>query len=285
MRYPNSPLRFPGGKSVMSNYLAEVIELNGLLDGTYVEAFAGGAGAAINLLFSEYVNYIMLNDVDEFIYKFWKSILYETEGFNKLVSDTPVNIDEWKRQREIFNCPSSFSDLEIGFSTFFLNRCNRSGILYAGPIGGQDQSGKWKIDARFNKKNLIKRIKKIALYNSRISIFNKDAIEFLKKNVKKKSKVTDRILVYLDPPYYQNGRGLYLNYYEQKDHEKLAKFIKKQMAYKWIISYDDVPEIHSLYKKIEKSVLSLNYCVHTAKLGREIIIPSQDLIVPEISEK
>jgi DNA adenine methylase len=176
MGYTRSPLRYPGGKSRFSKFLAKYIELNNLLDGIYTEPYAGGAGAGLYLLFSEYVNRIILNDADRMVYMFWKSVLYNTESFIKLINDVPVNLKEWKVQKQIMNNIESYSELEVAFSTFYLNRCNRSGILNAGPIGGHSQNSAWHIDARYNKRELIKRIEKIALFNSRISIHNLDRI-------------------------------------------------------------------------------------------------------------
>lgn len=276
----HSPLRYPGGKSILSPLLGNFIEINNLLDGIYIEPYAGGAGAALKLLFSEYVNEIILNDADKSIFSFWYSILNHTEDFIKLIYDTPVNLEEWDRQRYIFKNPSSFNTVQIGFSTFFLNRCNRSGILYAGPIGGQYQSGAWHLDVRFNKLNLEKKIEKIALYKSRISIFNKDALVFLEKYVKSFTIKNQKILVYLDPPYYSKGSQLYLNYYNHEDHVMLSKYILGQKKYKWIISYDDVPEIKALYNGLTKTVFSINYFVHRAKIGKEIIIYCPDCNIP-----
>ncbi len=282
MGITNTPLRYPGGKSVLSPLLADFIVRNNLSDGIYVEPYAGGAGAGLNLLFSEYINQVMLNDADRAVFLLWKSILFQTDTFIKLVNDTPINIEEWKHQRFIFKNQSMFSDLEIGFSTFYLNRCNRSGILYAGPIGGQSQTGRWRLDARFNKSNLTRKIKKIALYNTRISIHNLDAIEFLENYIRPISLKESKILVYLDPPYFSKGNQLYLNYYKKKDHEILSNYIGDQSSFKWIISYDDVSEIHELYRNREKSIISLNYFAHSSRIGREVIIFCPKCVLPDL---
>lgn len=71
--------------------------------------------------------------------------------------------------------------LTIGFSTFFLNRTNRSGILKGGVIGGKNQEGQWKLDARYNKSDLISRIQKISKNRERIDLYNMDAIDFIKR--------------------------------------------------------------------------------------------------------
>lgn len=282
MGITNTPLRYPGGKSIFTKFLANFIELNELSDGIYVEPFAGGAGAGINLLFSEYVNNIILNDADYAIYCFWKSILYDTEKFLRLLNDKPINVEEWQYQRKIFRNRFNHSELEAGFSAFYLNRCNRSGILYAGPIGGQSQEGEYRINARYNKRNLTKKIEKIALYNFRISIYNLDAIDFLEIYIKPLSMKHSKVFVYLDPPYYIKGSQLYMNFYEKEDHVNLSNYINAQKSYKWIVSYDDVPEIKELYETRAKNIFPLNYFAHSAKLGKEVLIFCPDCHYPDI---
>jgi len=283
MGYIQSPLRYPGGKSRFTRLLAEFIELNNLQDGVYVEPYAGGAGAGLNLLFSERVNNIIINDADKFIYLFWKSILFDTERFIKLINDTPISIDEWQRRKQILKNVQSHSKLEIAFSIFYLNRCNRSGILNAGPIGGHSQNGRWRLDARFNKKELIRRIEKIALFNSRIAIYNLDAIEFIEQCVLPLAVPNNRLLVYLDPPYYSKGDQLYLNYYTAEDHVTLAEFINVQFGFKWIISYDNVPQINQLYSERAINVFPLYYFAHSAKVGSEVVIYCPNCVIPDNS--
>lgn len=280
MGYTRSPLRYPGGKSSFSRLLARFVELNSLSDGVYAEPYAGGAGAGLYLLFSEYVDSIILNDADRTIYLFWKSMLDDTEGFIKLINDTPVTIEQWRRQKQILNSTQSHSELEVAFATFYLNRCNRSGILNAGPIGGQSQNGRWRIDARFNKKELIRRIEKIALFNSRITIYNLDAIDFIERYINPLAVKGNRLLVYLDPPYYSKGDQLYLNYYTAEDHVKLSEFINRQTGFKWIVSYEDIPQIRQLYSGSVINGVSLYYSAQTSKVGREVVIFSSNSVVP-----
>lgn len=276
----NSPLRYPGGKAVLTKFLADVIRLNGVQDGVYVEPFAGGAGAALNLLFTENISKIIINDADPCIFAFWKSILSQHKRFVQLIQNTEINIDEWYRQRAIYLSPQQHSLIKVGFATFYLNRCNRSGILRnGGPIGGFDQTGNWKIDARFNKPELISRINTIHDYRERIEVFNMDAIDFLKEKIVS-SPEASHMLVYLDPPYYAKGGKLYMNHYIHDDHAALAKFINRKHLFKWIMSYDNVPHINEIYDANYRIEFSLNYSAHKTKLGSELIIYGDDLSIP-----
>lgn len=275
----NSPLRYPGGKAILSEFLADVIDANGLQDGAYVEPYAGGAGAAFNLLFGEHVQRIVLNDADPCIFAFWKAVLNQKNELIRRIKETPVTIDEWKRQRDIYRHQARHSRIKVAFASFYLNRCNRSGIMAnGGPIGGFNQSGKWKLDARYNRDELIRRIEKIHLYRDRIEIHNLDALDFL-ANVVAQSEEIKNTLVYLDPPYFLKGRELYLNHYQPDDHAQLAAFIKRQ-GFRWIMSYDDISEIRSLYEDCNTTPFLIDYSAHSRKQGKELLVYMDDLVLP-----
>lgn len=280
MAIVNSPLRYPGGKSVLSNFFGVVLTINGMQDGTYVEPYAGGAGAALNLLFAEHVHRIVLNDADPCVFAIWNAILHRKGDFIRRLQETPVTIDEWKRQRNIYQEQSRHSRIKVAFASFFLNRCNRSGIIVnGGPIGGLEQTGKWKIDARYNRNELFRRIDKIHLYRDRIDVYNMDAVEFL-RNVVGRFDLLDNTLIYLDPPYYVKGSQLYLNHYQHKDHALLATFLKKQVNLRWLLTYDNVPEISKLYQDCQFIPFNLPYSAHGRKTGSELLIHQDNLLVP-----
>jgi DNA adenine methylase len=279
-----SPLRYPGGKTVLSSFLSKLFIENGLQGGIYAEPYAGGAGVALNLLLSEVVEEVLINDADYCIYSFWKTILQNKRHFLKLVDKTPVSIREWEKQKKIYLNFRKHSPINVGFATFFLNRCNHSGILLkAGPIGGRDQKGTWKIDARFNKEELKSRIERISLYSERIQVFNLDALDFLKKVVSRNQKVS-KTLVYLDPPYYVKGADLYLNHYQYDDHKKVKEYLEKKRRFKWILSYDNVKPIRKLYKDMNQLSFNVVYTANSPKVGNELLIYNNSLKIPEKSK-
>lgn len=273
-----SPLRYPGGKGKVANYFKQIIKDNSLYDGVYVEPYAGGASVALSLLINEYVSKIIINDIDRSIFAFWHSILEKTDKFCKLIEDTPVNVKTWKKQKNIQKEKSRVGMLQLGFSTFFLNRTNRSGILNAGVIGGLEQKGIWKIDARYNKKQLIDRIKQIATYKDRIKAYNLDAMNLIKTIGK---GLPQKTLFYFDPPYYVKGNGLYLNHYNDNDHEKVATEISNLNKQKWMLTYDNVEPIRTLYKMYRQVKYNLNYSAGIASKGQEIMIFSDNLLVSD----
>jgi DNA adenine methylase len=272
-----SPLRYPGGKGKVANYFKQVIRENLLYDGIYIEPYAGGASVALSLLFNEYVSKIVINDIDRSIFAFWHSVLNRTYELCKYISDTTVTIDTWQTQKQVQKLKREQDLLNLGFSTFFLNRTNRSGILNGGIIGGKHQTGKWKIDARFNKKDLISRVERISQYKNKIEVYNLDAVDLVKSLRK---KLPTKSLFYFDPPYYTKGKDLYFNYFDDNDHQKIANEIKKVRDQKWIVTYDDVKPIRKLYTGYRNKSFKLFYSASSLnKQGKEIMIFSDNLYI------
>ncbi len=272
-----SPLRYPGGKAKVADFVQCLIKENALFDGTYVEPYVGGGSVALSLLFNEYVTDIYINDKDISIYAFWYSVLNESEALCKLIKDTPTNVDTWHKLKALQSNKENVDLLNLGFSTFFLNRTNRSGILKAGVIGGYNQTGNYKIDARFNKEDLIKRIQRIADYADRIHLSNEDAVTLVHRL---NNDLCHNVIFYLDPPYYIKGKGLYMNYYNDDDHQNIAKVIDGIQNHKWIISYDNVDFIANLYSKYRQETFELNYSASNSGKGKEIMIFSDNLVIP-----
>lgn len=273
-----SPLRYPGGKRRLVNFMKVILHENGLRGGQYVEPYAGGASIGLALLLEGYVTHVYINDIDRALYAFWYSVLNKTEEFIELIEKTPITIEEWHKQRKVQENKERSSLIDLGFSTFFLNRTNRSGIISGGVIGGKGQLGNWKLDCRFNKVDLLRRIRKISEFRHNISLFNEDAFTFIQTKLPNLEKNT---LIYLDPPYYVKGQQmLYVNYYEPKDHEKIANLMPQVHQY-WIISYDDVPEIRKLYKSYRNLAYNLHYTTQSKYQGKEILFFCSDLRIPD----
>lgn len=266
-----SPLRYPGGKNCIFPFVSSLFYKNQLIGISYAEPYAGGAGLALRLLFEGYVDHIYINDLDKSIYAFWDSVINHTSEICEWIKYVEVDIHNWNKYREVQNNKDSVDKLELAKSTFFLNRTNVSGILKGGVIGGQEQKGKYKIDARFNKEDLIKRIQKISQLKSRISISNLDGLSFLERLNNRR----EDIFIYLDPPYFQKGAELYMNFCSKEDHIKLSRRINK-LNKKWMVSYDNHEFILNLYAKKPIVSYKLSQSVSN-RIGEELFIFSDKL--------
>ncbi len=272
----SSPLRYPGGKTRLANKLLEAIEKNFKEKEkvVLVEPYAGGAGASLALLFAEKVEEIVINDLDRAIFTFWKIAVSDTDYLINKIRRTEVSIKEWKKQKAIYI--STKNERKLAFATLFLNRTNRSGIMNGGPIGGTKQSGVWKVNARFTKKTIIDRLEKIKEFRNKIEVCNLDGIELLKKLEERKNK--KQYFIFLDPPYFQKGQSLYLNHYNNKDHENLSEFLVKSSFKKWIMTYDDVPYIKNLYATMRTKGFAIQHNAYESKVGREVMIFPKEFV-------
>lgn len=273
----SSPLRYPGGKAKLFPFFSQIIEKNDLFGCTYSEPYAGGSGLAIRLLSAGYVDRIRINDLDRSIYAFWLSAIKNVDAFCRLIERTPVTIDEWYKQRDFWRAADDSDLLVLGFSAYFLNRTNRSGIIEgAGPIGGYAQSGAWKIDVRLDKQKQIDNIRSLSRYSDQIEISNLDAEEFMNSCLAGENELT-----YLDPPYFVKGKKLYKNFYNHDDHARISKILGEHRSAKWIVSYDDVEPIRRLYDAFDPVAYALVYSAGQKGIGREVMYASDALILPE----
>ena len=267
-----SPLRYPGGKTKLAPFIKKLFDENDLKGCHYIEPYAGGAGVALSLLLDGYASKITINDYDRSIYAFWHSVVNKSKKFCEKINDTDIDIDTWKLQKEIQNNKAKADLFDLGFSTFYLNRTNVSGVIKGGLIGGYHQSGEYKIDARFNKTALIEKICAIAEHKKKIEVTKKDAFDII-------SSAPKDSFVYFDPPYVEKANGLYMNFYTTEDHENIAKkIIENTAGFRWLLSYDSNDLIKELYKSCKNRRLSwgLNYGSSNRK-GTEDIFLHEDL--------
>lgn len=269
-KFQCTPLRYPGGKSSLAGFFDRVIQSQGWKDITYIEPYAGGAGAALSLLIQGKVARIVINDYDPAVYAFWKSAVEHPRAFIKRIKNAPLTVEEWKQQKAIYKAKNLKKMMELGFATFYLNRTNRSGVLDAGPIGGMNQTGKWKIDARFNRDALSERVRLIGANRDKITVLRKDGVEVIKEYANRKDA-----FFYIDPPYYEKGAMLYLNAFNHAKHQELADVLNNRAQANWLLSYDAVDEIEKMYVPQGRlaETFSLRYSVHhNTKSGSELMI-------------
>lgn len=273
----SSPLRYPGGKSVMAGLLAETRRLNGLGNRAVAEPFAGGAGAALTLLFLEEAHKIYINDADPALHAFWWTLVNRPRPFLARLARTRVSMAEWRRQRDCYRCGNrDVSRFRKGFAAFFLNRCNRSGIIVnGGPIGGVKQGGEWKLSARFPKAELVRRCERVVEYRERIHVSGEDGIRFIER------LDTTTTFFFIDPPYFHKGATLYLNSSDAEYHEALASRLRSMPGAAWVLTYDNCPEVRRLYRGwASVRPFRLRYAAAERRDGRELLITPRWMRLP-----
>jgi DNA adenine methylase len=275
-----SPLRYPGGKNKLAKFVALVCEKNNL-NGHYIEPYAGGASVALYLLLNGYMKEVTINDFDRAIFAFWHSILNDTEKFCNKIRTTKITVENWNKFKKIHRNKDHETTFDLGFATFFLNRTNHSGVIDGGIMGGRHQKGNYKIDCRFNKAELIERIKLIAKHKKNIHLYNLDALKLIEKIQTNRSN--KNTIFYFDPPYYLKGPSLYMNHYKHNDHKEVSEKIQKIKNIKWIVSYDNTPKIKKLYSDSKMKEYSFFHTAYEIREGKEVLFYSNDLIIPRIA--
>ncbi len=240
-----SPLRYPGGKATLAPFFETAINALGLNKPTYIEPYAGGAGAGLELLQKGVVGMVVINDLDPAIHACWYAMVKDSEAFLRRLKRTPLSVEEWRKQREIYRRrhDTDVDPLTLGFATFYLNRTSRSGVLGAGVIGGFGQKGTYKMDARYNRETLQTRIEKLAELSERIRVTKQDGVARLREYLPK-----DNVFAYVDPPYVGKGSSLYMSSFEEEDHVALARVLNGYSNTNWVLTYDVVGLIRKLYK-------------------------------------
>lgn len=268
-----SPFRYPGGKAFLYKYLIGRLELVEEGDRHYVEPFCGGAGAAVILLKTGVVQHLHLNDADPRVYAAWQAMLHETDRFVEAIHNTVVDLPTWYSARQTISNPREYS-FELGFATFLLNRTSRSGIISgAGPIGGYDQNGNWKIDARFSRQALADRVTWLGSRRDGISLTQEDALTFLSRSSARLP--LRQTLFFVDPPYVMAGGRLYLNAMNEGKHIALSDMLQDGTLPHWVLTYDDHPLIRTLYAKQHIEDLSVTYSLQSKRKEREVLITNQ----------
>lgn len=257
----------------MASFVSAVCRVHEI-DGHYVEPYAGGAAIGLQLLLTGRMKEITINDLDRSVYAFWKAIMMDPDGFCSRIRDTRISANSWNAAHEVQKNKKYENIMDLGFSTFFLNRTNYSGILNAGMMGGMSQTSPYGIDCRFDKKTLIKRIRKIVEWKRKIHVSNKDAMDLVSDLSEKQGKNT---LYYFDPPYYSKGAYLYMNHYKSRHHEDVARAIQKIRRAKWIVSYDNARKITKLYSGYRYKKYSLRHTARSSRLGGEVLFFSKNL--------
>lgn len=273
-----TPLRYPGGKARFAPLIAELIRGNSLSGGHYLEPYAGGAGVALTLLMDSVVSEVHINDVDPAVAIFWRTATEQTEALIQMVADEPVTMEAWYHWRNVMLGEVPATELQRGFATLFMNRTNRSGILKGGVIGGKAQTGAYKLGERFMRDKLCARLERIGQHSQSIHVYEEDAYQLL---LRCHQFLPENSLIYLDPPYYVKGEGLYRNAYKHQDHLQIAELLREpNFARPWVVSYDNAEEIRAMFHYAQSFTYGLNYTAQRRYAGAEVMFFSYDLTPP-----
>ena len=261
-----SPLRYPGGKSKAIDKIMPHIPLH---IKEYREPFIGGGSVclAVKNLFGTNIKSYWINDLNFDLYCFW---LY-AKNDNNLLADKIVEIKrKYTDGRELFQYLTrediKWSEFDRAVRFFILNRITFSGTVDS---GGYSQKA---FEGRFTDSS-IDRLRNLHLHLSSIHITNTDYTELL-------VPAGEEVFIFLDPPYFSATKsklyGRRGNLHTTFDHQRFADNMR-QCQHKWLITYDDSPEIRTLFNFANITPWTLqygmnNYKQKSAAIGQELLI-------------
>ena len=274
-----SPLRYPGGKRRLAGYIAEALRLNRMRPRLYVEPFAGGASVALQLLNDDHVERIALGEKDPLVAAFWRTVFYDHAWLVRELRRIEPTLDAWNR----FRNGRPRTDRARALACIFLNRTSFSGILSAtaGPIGGQAQTSDYTIGCRFPVETIIKRIEQAAALGDRVAFVHEGDWRETIARANDLRIPPNRLLYYLDPPFYEKADRLYRYYFEEAEHQALHNALARLRG-RYILSYDAVAPIVELYSHNGIGPAQVEMLYSATRPGE--LLRARELIVSNLPE-
>jgi DNA adenine methylase len=279
MRRIVSPLRYPGSKVRITGMVAALLERNLLVGSHIYEPFAGGSAVSLGLLANGFASAATWVERDPMIYAFWKMVKDRPDELIARMIRGKIALAAWRRMQPLrdIDRPMKANLAELGYAGLFFNRTCFSGIVGAGPIGGITQtSSSYKIDCRFNKRELTASIRECSIILQKVEVIFGDGITFLQNHC---LKMPPHSLVYIDPPYVTNGYKLYRYHFGKADHERLAEAVN-DLRVPWLMSYDNHNLIRDLYIGEQAKFAKTYQSLRSSRFVREILLLSDDFLPP-----
>lgn len=257
-----SPLRYPGGKSKIIDFLSGQFRKKQMH--TFIEVFAGGASVGLSLLQAGLIQHLVLNDTDPGVHAFWETVKEGPEKLLIRLAEKDPTLDDFRHAQEVLDQPEGYSPDALAWSELVCNRLGYSGITKAGPLGGWNGTQQ-QLLARWNAKALGKRIRTIHAMADWITVMRLDAKELLEQS----AYWDQRSTCFIDPPYVDQGGRLYREFFTQEDHEDLAWMINSLYqgfpGADIIITYDECELVRNLYPYAEIVEIGRNYSCNTRR--------------------
>ena len=273
-----TPLRYPGGKTWLLDYVKAFARFHKLSSTTIVEPYGGSASISVGLIRSQLVTDATVCERDPLIVAFWNVAIHRNEELIEYLSSLEINMETWYGLRRYLDLEKTNlqNELEAAGAFLFFNRTNYSGIIKGGPLGGKKQLSKYKLNCRFNKGRIADKIRSLKALEDKLKIIQIDGLEYMKNHA---LQSPDNVFFYVDPPYYGAGKDLYRFYFTDFDHQQLSAFLTGTEI-PWLLSYDDAEFIRNLYQKKSNLPVYTDYQSGHLRRGVKELLISNYVIPP-----
>ncbi len=268
-----SLFRYPGGKTKLQEPIVQLLREQTNWT-QYREPFFGGGAIGLNFMATDStVTSAWLNDLDVGLASLWTATMNYPQELKSLVGSFEPSVpafNEFKAELKTMDTMPTDRDemVRIGFQKLVLHQTSYSGLgtKSGGPLGGNLQRSNYKIDDRWSPDALQVKIDAIheQLSKLEVRITHHDFAELI-------TDTSQTALIYLDPPYYVNGNALYQHGLDKDGHLRLAELLKST-DHRWVLSYDDCPEVRALYYWANVMTVSVNYSIAGARREQELLI-------------
>jgi len=241
-------LRYPGGKSrgPWSELIVETVKAQ-YDGGTFGELFFGGGAITFKLLKLGVLESILINEIDPSLARLWNAVIKTPCRLRSGVRAVKPSVDLFLRAKD-----RVLRGVGSGLEAMIVNRMSYGGRgVKANPQGGLKQDSEYKIDCRWKPEALCRNISTCSrLLNSVDIVGGKCHSEDYS------IWLNSPHLMYLDPPYWEKGEGLYLHSFDEEEHERLRRELGHRIN--WILSYNNVPETQLMYNGYHRQTGTTN---------------------------
>jgi DNA adenine methylase len=243
-----SPLlfRYPGGKHYAISLLRPFWE--SVEHDEYREPFVGGGSVFFN---KPKVAINWINDIDSELVATYQTIADKKTRL-RLTKELSGEIATKTRWREIFE-GKTISQFEIAKKYYYLNRTSFSGKLISPAWGYRDKRSlpphRWG--------------ERIIPCGEKLEDAKITSVDFADVITTPSSK---KVLMFVDPPYFSPlKRKHYRHGFVLNDHIRLMEVLKKT-KFRFILTYDDSPEVRELYKWAKLYTVNFFYRVENSAI-------------------
>jgi DNA adenine methylase len=248
-------LRYPGGKAKIAAKIVGIIKDRLNKSGEineYREPFFGGGAVGLQVIRDcPEIGRFWFNDADPTMACLWQSVVQRSDSMRVILGCLDPSVDYFHFYRSFLRGIERPDDLghfdraSIACMKISCHQMSYSGLgtMAGGPIGGAKQESKYDVGCRYDAQRISGKIAHVRDLLNSVELHPEvcTCLDF-----EEVVRAPGDAIIYLDPPYYKAGPGLYQIAFDHAAHERLAHMLRSEER-PWLLSYDRHPVIEGLY--------------------------------------